>query len=65
METPATILASIENFGRIYHCGDCDNIHMQVGPVIVLLSIEVYMQFVALVNTSAANFESAIAEEPG
>jgi hypothetical protein len=61
MERPATILANIENFGRIYRCGDCDNIHMQVGPVTVLLSIEAYMQFVSLVNTSAANFESSLA----
>jgi hypothetical protein len=65
MERPATILASIENFGRIYRCGDCDNIHMQVGPVTVLLSIEAYMQFVTLVNTSAANFESAFARSCG
>jgi hypothetical protein len=65
MERPATILANIENFGRIYRCGDCDNIHMQVGPVTVLLSIEAYMQFVTLVNTSAANFESAIARTYG
>jgi hypothetical protein len=65
MERPATILANIENFGRIYRCGDCDNIHMQVGPVTVLLSIDAYMQVVALVNTSAANFESALARSCG
>ena len=65
MEKPATILASIENFGRIYRCGDCDNIHVQVGPVTVLLSIEAYMEFVALVNTSAANFESAVTRSCG
>lgn len=61
MERPATILANVDNFGRIYRCGDCDNIHMQVGPVTVLLSVEAYMQFVALVNTSTANFESTVA----
>ena len=60
MERSATILANVDNFGRIYRCGDCDNIHLQVGPVTVLLSVEAYMQFVALVNTSAANFESTL-----
>ena len=61
MERPATVLANIENFGRIYRCGNCDNIHVQVGPMIVLLGVDAYMQLVALVNTSAANFESSIA----
>ncbi|GEM_PF-2540646 len=65
MDRPTNILASIENFGRIYRCGDCDNIHLQVGPVTVLLSIEAYMEFVTLVNTSAANFESAITRSCG
>ena len=65
MERPATMLANVENFGRIYRCGDCDNIHVQVGPVTVLLSVEAYIQFVALVNTSAANFESAVAWSGG
>ena len=65
MERPATILANVDNFGRIYRCGDCDNIHMQVGPVTVLLSVDAYMQFVALVNTSAANFESTAAWSAG
>jgi hypothetical protein len=65
MQKLATILANIENFGRIYRCGDCDNIHVQVGPVTVLLSIEAFMEFVTLVNTSAANFESAITRTCG
>jgi hypothetical protein len=65
METPAIILASIENFGRIYRCGDCDNIHLQVGPVTILFSIEAFMQMVTLVHASAANFESAIASSWG
>ncbi len=61
MERPATVLANIDSFGRIYRCGDCDNIHLQVGPVNVLLSMEDYMQLVALVNTSASNFVPSIA----
>lgn len=60
MERQATVLANIENFGKVYRCGDCDNIHLQVGPVTVLLSIEAYMKFVTLLNTSAASFESVI-----
>ena len=60
MERPTTILANIDNFGRIYRCGDCDNIHVQVGPANVSLNVEDYMQLVALVNTSASNFEPSI-----
>ncbi len=56
MELSNTVLAKIENFGSIYRCADCNNIHLQVGPVNVLLTIEAYMQLVALVNASAANF---------
>jgi hypothetical protein len=60
MERPNTVLANIDNFGRVYRCGACDNIHLQVGPVNVLLAIDAYMQLVALVNASAANFEPSI-----
>ncbi len=65
MERPATIVANVDNFGRIYRCGDCDNIHVQIGPVTVLLSVKAYMQFVALVNTSAASFETTVAWSGG
>ncbi len=61
MERPNTVLANIDNFGKVYRCGDCSNIHLQVGPVNLLLTIEAYMQLVALVNASAANFEPSIA----
>jgi len=61
MERPTTVLANIDNFGRVYRCGDCDNIHVQVGAVNVLFSTEAYMQLVAFVNTSASNFESSLA----
>ncbi len=60
MELPNTVLVNIDDFGRIYRCGNCDNIHLQVGPVIVLLNVEAYMQLVALVNESAANFEQLV-----
>ncbi len=61
MERARTVLADIESFGRIYNCGDCNNIHVQIGPVSLTLSVEAYMQLVALVNTSAANFEQSVA----
>ena len=61
MERHTTVLANIDNFGRIYRCGDCENIHLQVGPVNVLLSVEEYMQLVASMNASASNFEPSIA----
>jgi hypothetical protein len=61
MDRHAKVLASIENFGKIYRCGNCDNIHVQIGAVSVLISVDAYMQLVALVNTSASNFETSIA----
>jgi hypothetical protein len=64
MERPGTVLANVENVGKIYRSGDCDNIHLQVGPVSVLLSIEAYVQLVALANTSASNYEASVAR-PG
>ena len=57
------ILADIEGFGRIYECWDCPSIHLQVGPVNISFAKEAYMQLVALVNTSAANFELSIQKE--
>ena len=57
MERPTVMLAGIPNFGQIYRCGDCSNIHVQVGPVSVSFTVDAYFDFVALVNTSASNFE--------
>jgi hypothetical protein len=51
------MLAEIPGFGRIFDCGACGNLHLSVGPVSVTLSADAYMQLVALLNTSAANFE--------
>lgn len=52
------LLAEIPNFGRVYDCGDCGNIHLTVGPVSLTLTPDAYMQLVTLVHTSAANFET-------
>ena len=59
MEQPRSILADRENFGRVYDC-ECGSIHVQVGPVNVTFSIDGYMDFVDLINTSAANFERVL-----
>ena len=55
MENPTAVLATRENFGRIYEC-ECGCIHLQVGPVNLSLSQDAYMQLVDLVNTSASNY---------
>ena len=60
MEHPHAVLANIDNFGKIYRCGNCDHMHLQVGPVVLLLTVEAYMQLVDLVNTSASNFEASM-----
>lgn len=57
MERAKAVMAEIDSFDRIYNCGDRNNIHLQVGPVSLTLTVEAYMQLVDLVNTSAANFE--------
>lgn len=51
------ILAEIQDFGSVFDCGTCGNIHVAVGPVSVTLSPDSYLQLVALINASAANFE--------
>ena len=58
LEQESLILAERPGFGRIFDCGDCGNIHVSVGPVMLTLDPQAYMQLVALVNTSAANFET-------
>jgi hypothetical protein len=58
VEQKTYVLADIPGFGRIFDCGECGNMHMTVGPVTITLEPQAYMQLVALVNTSAANFET-------
>jgi hypothetical protein len=58
MERKSYILADRPGFGRIFDCGDCGNVHLTVGYVTITLDPQAYMQLVALVNTSAANFET-------
>lgn len=58
MGTTGYLLADIPCFGRIFDCGNCGLLHLTVGPVSLTLTPAAYMQLVALLNTSAANFES-------
>jgi hypothetical protein len=58
MTRETCLLAEIPEFGRVYDCGECGFIHVKVGPVSVTLPPEAYMQLVALIHTSAANFET-------
>lgn len=58
MQTTEYFLAEIPGFGRIFDCGNCGLLHLTVGPVSLTLTPEAYMQLVAMLNTSAAHFES-------
>lgn len=57
MESQGTLLAGMKGFGSVYDCGNCGNIHVQIGPVSIVLEPGAYVQFVAMISTSAANFE--------
>lgn len=57
MEPKGCLLAEIPGFGRVFDCGHCGNLHLSVGPVSVTLTADAFMQLVALLNTSSANFE--------
>ncbi len=50
-------LAEMSGFGSVYDCGACGNVHVSIGPVSLTLTPDAYMQLVALIHTSAANFE--------
>jgi hypothetical protein len=59
------ILASIPGFGQVYDCGNCGNLHLQIGPMNLTLEPKAYMQLVDLVSTSAANFELWLQQKSG
>lgn len=58
MHNPTLVLAERANFGRVYDCGDCGCIHLQVGPVTLALAPDAYMQLVDMLLASAASFET-------
>jgi len=53
----SSVLAESPGVGRVYDCGECDGIHLQVGAVMLTLSREGYLRFAEMVIRSAANFE--------
>lgn len=57
MENTGYMLAEVPGFGQVFDCGACGNLHVSIGPVSVTLTADAYLQLVALLNTSAANFE--------
>jgi hypothetical protein len=61
MDRPTVTLAEHKGFGKIYQC-ECGSIHVQAGPVSITFSTAGYMQFVEMVHTSAANFETVRSE---
>jgi hypothetical protein len=58
MEYISCVLAEIPNFGKVYDCGECGNIHLSVGPVSLTLAPDAYLELTALINSSAAQFET-------
>ena len=52
------VLAEHPGLGRVWDCGECGNIHVSVGPVTLRLDPPAYLQLVAMLNASAANFET-------
>jgi len=50
-------LAATPGIGRVYECGNCAGVHIQVGPVSITLTRAAYLQVVEMLNRSAANFE--------
>lgn len=65
MSNQGVCLAAVDDFGQVYDCGSCGNVHVQVGPVTITLDPKAYMQFVAMISTSAANFEMWLQQKSG
>ena len=58
MHSVSCVLAERPNFGRIYDCGACGNIHVTIGPVSITMEPQAYLNFVEMVHSSAAAFEA-------
>lgn len=57
-EKPGCVLAEERGFGCVYDCGTCGNIHLTIGAVSILLVPDDYMRLVAMIHSSASNFEA-------
>lgn len=53
------ILADIPGFGRIFDCGECANIHFQIGAMTLTLSPEAFLQLAAMISEGAASFNES------
>lgn len=52
------MLAEISQFGCVFDCGNCGNIHVTIGPVSLMLAPGDYMKLVTMIHSSAAGFET-------
>jgi hypothetical protein len=59
---PTATLAEIPGFGSVFDCGSCGHVHLTIGPVSINLAREAYVQLVAMLNSSAASFETLLHE---
>jgi hypothetical protein len=62
VNNPSYELAATPGVGRVFDCGNCSCIHLQVGPVSLALTRPGYLQLVEMLNRSAANFELLMEE---
>lgn len=53
-DTPGCLLANIPQFGQVFDCGKCGNIHLTIGAVSFLLAPEEYMKLVTMIHASAS-----------
>lgn len=56
------MLAEIPDFGQVFDCGQCGNLHLTIGAVSLTLTPDAFMQLVALIHSGAANFETWLAQ---
>ncbi len=62
IDNPGCVLADMPQFGRVFDCGCCGNIHLMIGPVSLVLAPEDYIKVVTMIHASAARFETWLEE---
>ena len=60
MESQRTMLAAMNGFGAVSYCNRCQVVHLQIAAIDIALEPAAYMQLVAMISTSAANFETLL-----
>jgi hypothetical protein len=58
-----TALAEFPGLGGVFRCDFCGHVHLSIGPISIVLTRETYFQLVAMLNSSAANFEAQMERE--